>query len=225
MEDKLKQLAKDHQLLVHANQLEAAAAVIKRLLAGDTTRVLLTAECQSGKTGVWQLVTLYLKEGGWTVFVYCAMAQNPIKEQIGNDAKEVGAIYSPPHMSRNGVESVFSAALQNAVQENPKKVLVIIDEAHYGMSCEHLIGKAVADLLSYLKFLLVTATPQKLIEAHEQHGISVPRVHLQSGAGYMGLANMRLKPNPHPTHHLKDAGPKQYASSGFARFCLEQTGT
>jgi hypothetical protein len=222
MEEVLRQLAKDHNLLVHDNQVEGAAALIDKIFS-SSKRVLLTADCQSGKTGVWQLVTLYLKEvTGWTVFVYCAMPHMAIKEQIDKDAKEVGAIYYPPHMSRNGV---FSAALQEAVQENPGKVLVIIDEAHYGWSWEHLIGKALAHLLSDLKFLLITATPQKLIEAHEQHGVTLPIVHLQSGAGYMGIRRFNLKPNPHPMPHLKDADLDQYASSGFARFCLEQTGT
>jgi len=183
--------------MFHSNQTYAANSIRSSFLSG-TRYALLSAKCQSGKTGTFQsLIKAMLDAGDVThAYVLCGSAETELKRQAVSDTLAFNAAY------QHCIQVVFHQDFKH-VDLDITNALIIVDESHMVQTKDqqlHLFlakygvfldgnPAALAEKNTYL--LSVDATPYSEIAAwREKETPYLKHVEeLEAGVGYYGLAD------------------------------------
>jgi len=183
--------------MFHPNQTHAATSIRSSFLSG-TRYALLSAKCQSGKTGTFQnLVKQMLDAGDVThAYILCGSAETELKRQAVEDTLAFNPNYN------QCIQVVFHQDF-NHVDLDITDALIIVDESHmvqtqgqklqlylakYGISLD---GNPTALEKSNAYLLSVDATPYSEIAAWREEETLYPKhvEELVAGDGYYGLAD------------------------------------
>ena len=184
--------------MFHPNQVLAASRIHSSFLSG-TRCALLSAKCQSGKTGTFQsLIKAMLDAGDAThAYVLCGSSETELKKQAVSDTQAVNADY----YASGRIEVIFHQDFKHA-ELDITDALIIVDESHMVQTKEQqlhcflakhgvfLDGNPTALDESNAFLLSVDATPYSEIAAlREMETPFIKHVEeLNAGDGYYGLA-------------------------------------
>jgi hypothetical protein len=215
--------------MFHPNQVLAASRIHSSFLSG-TRCALLSANCQSGKTGTFQSLIRQMLEtptdGISRAYIICGSSETELKRQAVADTLALNEEW------QDSIEVIFHQDFKHA-ELDIQDALIIVDESHMvqtkGQQLHHFLAKhgvfldgnptVLAEKNAYL--LSVDATPYSEIAA--QREMETPYAKhveiLEAGTGYYGLADYDkdglLKPTftlfKHPERFetlLLDVGPK-----------------
>ena len=177
-----------------------AAANIRSSFLSGTHCALLSAKCQSGKTGTFQsLIKTMLDAGDVThAYIICGSAETELKKQAVSDTLNSNEEY------KHCIEVIFHQDFKHTVLDITR-ALIIVDESHmvqtkgqqlhlflakYGV---FLDGNPAALKMKNAYLLSVDATPYSEIAAlREEETPFVKHVEmLTAGTGYYGLADYK----------------------------------
>ena len=200
-------------------QRTAAENIIAAFLVGGYRYALLTAACQSGKTGCFQEVARQMLETGQCerVYILCGSNETELRDQAKADTAEAnpGA----------AIEVLFRQDFKGVAMDL-KKALVIVDESHldqtqgqeldtflsrHGLSMD---GNPAALMANGAFLLSVDATPYAELAAltHKETPYAKHLEELKPGAAYYGLADYMHSGNLRPTFEIS---PKACNAFGF----------
>jgi len=180
---------------IFKNQMVAAEQILEHYKNGDRA-VVLSAPMQSGKTGV----AVHVADEGHAslnfenIFFICGMSDNSLKNQAKSRF--------------NGLDFVkicFNPDLQKYLKDNKdsfvdKRVLVIVDESHYGSEKDEILQEFLLKIIgldpaqspskwanknSY--YMSISATPFTEEVANYLFGSGKKLVHLNPGSHYKGV--------------------------------------
>jgi len=199
--------------MFHPNQMCAAANIRSSFLSG-TLCALLSAKCQSGKTGTFQsLIRQMLDAGDIThAYIICGSSETELKKQAVSDTLNSNAMYT------HCIEVIFHQDFKHT-ELDITRALIIVDESHmvqtrgqqlhlflakYGV---FLDGNPAALLEKNAYLLSVDATPYSEIAAlREMETPFVKHVEeLAAGDGYYGLAEYERDGLLKPTFSISKA--------------------
>lgn len=178
-------------LNIHPNQYRAAREVVDYYQHG-IKNVILTAEMQSGKTGVARYVThslLHLSgpDSQWdetftldSIYFICGMNDNDLRSQA---IREFEGLIKPENI-------LFSKQLQKykTIQTNNVS-LVIVDESHYAGNVNSLVDKFLESIRYKDPYILsVSATAMAELATSKQSGKAI--VYLHPGEGYYSIRDI-----------------------------------
>ena len=187
---------------IYRNQQKAANEIFHRF--SKTNTVLLTAEAQSGKTGVCiELMNkLYDKHNGLVYFLYFGPSDSVLRKQTRerliqypkiNISLIGGKVYHHPNLYSTNEGREMRMMLSSAIQLG-RPVYVIHDEAHIGIKKDQKVEKFYNDLFGNIPgsdehkdnvfYLMVSATPFS-----QDHKGDFEEVYLQPGDSYIGVRN------------------------------------
>jgi len=186
-------------MMFHPNQVHAASRIRDSFLSGAVRSALLSALCQSGKTGTFQsLIQQMLDAVDVThAYVICGSAETELRKQAVSDAQAA----NPDYFEAGLIEVIFHQDFAKSTLDIAN-ALIIVDESHMvqtkGQLLHSFLAKhgvfldgnpaALAEKNAYL--LSVDATPYSEIAAlREAETPFVKHVEvLKPGVGYYGLA-------------------------------------
>lgn len=199
--------------MFHNNQMCAAANIRSSFLSG-TPCALLSAKCQSGKTGTFQsLIRQMLDAGDVThAYIICGSAETELKKQAVSDTLSSNAEYT------HCIEVIFHQDFKRT-ELDIMRALIIVDESHMvqtrGQQLHLFLAKYGVFLDGNPKTLLeknayllsVDATPYSEIAAlREMETPFVKHVEeLAAGDGYYGLAEYERDGALLPTFSISKA--------------------
>jgi len=199
--------------MFHHNQICAAANIRSSFLSG-TPCALLSAKCQSGKTGTFQsLIRQMLDAGDIThAYIICGSSETELKKQAVSDTLNSNAMYT------HCIEVIFHQDFKHT-ELDITRALIIVDESHmvqtrgqqlhlflakYGV---FLDGNPAALLEKNAYLLSVDATPYSEIAALREMETPFPK-HVETlvaGDGYYGLAEYERDGALLPTFSISKA--------------------
>ena len=213
----------------HPNQVLAASRIHSSFLSG-TRCALLSAKCQSGKTGTFQSLIRQMLEaptdGISRAYIICGSSETELKRQAVADTLSFNKEW------QDSIEVIFHQDFKHA-ELDIQDALIVVDESHMvqtkGQQLHLFLAKygvfldgnpaVLTEKNAYL--LSVDATPYSEIAALREEETLFPKrvVELEAGTGYYGLADYDkddlLKPtftlSKHPERFedlLLDVGPK-----------------
>ena len=184
--------------MFHPNQVLAASRIHSSFLSG-TRCALLSAKCQSGKTGTFQrLIKAMLDAGDAThAYVLCGSSETELKKQAVSDTQAANANY----YASGRIEVIFHQDFKHT-ELDITDALIIVDESHMVQTKEQqlhcflakhgvfLDGNPTALDESNAFLLSVDATPYSEIAALREMETPFPKhvEELNAGDGYYGLA-------------------------------------
>jgi hypothetical protein len=201
--------------MFHPNQVLAASHIHSSFLSG-TRCALLSAKCQSGKTGTFQsLIKAMLDAGDAThAYVLCGSSETELKKQAVSDTQAANRSY----YDAGRIEVIFHQDFKHA-ELDITDALIIVDESHMVQTKEQQLHRFLAKHGVFLDgnpkaleesnaFLLsVDATPYSEIAAlREEETPFVKHVEeLAAGDGYYGLAEYERDGLLKPTFSISKA--------------------
>jgi len=201
--------------MFHPNQVLAASRIHSSFLSG-TRCALLSAKCQSGKTGTFQsLIKTMLDAGDAThAYILCGSSETELKKQAVEDTRAANGSY----YDAGRIEVIFHQDFKHA-NLDVKNALIVVDESHMvqtKMQQLHLFlakhgvfldgnPAALTEKNAYL--LSVDATPYSEIAALREDETPFPKhvETLTAGDGYYGLAEYERDGLLKPTFPISKA--------------------
>ena len=201
--------------MFHPNQVLAASRIHSSFLSG-TRCALLSAKCQSGKTGTFQsLIKAMLDAGDAThAYVLCGSSETELRKQAVSDTQAANADYYASGL----IEVIFHQDFKHA-ELDIVNALIVVDESHMVQTKEqqlHLFlakhgvfldgnPTALAEKNAFL--LSVDATPYSEIAAlrEEETPFAKHVEELAAGEGYYGLAEYERDGLLKPTFPISKA--------------------
>ncbi|NBS76022.1 MAG: hypothetical protein EBT28_00905 [Betaproteobacteria bacterium] len=215
--------------MFHPNQVLAASRIHSSFLSG-TRCALLSAKCQSGKTGTFQSLIRQMLEsptdGISRAYIICGSAETELKRQAVADTLSFNAEW------KDSIEVIFHQDFKHA-ELDIQDALIVVDESHMVQTKKQQLHLFLAKHGVFLDgnpavlteknaFLLsVDATPYSEIAALREDETPFPKhvETLTAGDGYYGLAEYERDGLLKPTFPifkaperfetlLQDVGPK-----------------
>jgi len=210
--------------MFHPNQIHAAENIRTSFLSGTSVRsALLSARCQSGKTGTFQrLIKTMLDAGDIThAYILCGSAETELKRQAQEDTQAFNGDYYAAGLIKVVFHQDFSKTTLDIAG-----ALLVVDESHmvqtkgqqlhlylkqYGVSMDGA-PTVLAEKGAYL--LSVDATPYSEVAALEGETPYAAHKHVEelvAGTGYYGLAEYEAEGLLQPTFSISDE-PERFES-------------
>ena len=183
-------------------QINAAAAIMRVFTAGVIRYALLTALCQSGKSGAFHwLIKIMLKSGLiQRAYILCGSTETELRDQAKSDATEMNSeFYKKDNTGQ--IQIYFRQDFEKA-RLDTTNALIIVDESHlvqgqkqtlceflgrYGITMD---GNPAPLMEKNTYFLSVDATPYSELSAMTHKESHVKHIEkLLPGKGYYGLQN------------------------------------
>jgi hypothetical protein len=201
--------------MFHPNQVLAASRIHSSFLSG-TRCALLSAKCQSGKTGTFQSLIRQMLEsptdGISRAYIICGSAETELKRQAVADTLSFNAEW------KDSIEVIFHQDFKHA-ELDIQDALIVVDESHMVQTKKqqlHLFlakhgvfldgnPAALTEKNAYL--LSVDATPYSEIAALREDETPFPKhvETLDAGDGYYGLAEYERDGLLKPTFPISKA--------------------